>query len=99
MPAPKPRHSHTPALNQVPEQSIPQSGGYANEPIPEPPVSPISMSPPREAIHYPATIGQVLPDSIELCCPVCGYSNLSQNKMGETNCNECDYIESDEVLR
>jgi hypothetical protein len=89
MPAPKPRHSYSPASNQVPEQSI--------QPIPEPPVSPLSMLPPREAIPYPATVGQVLPNSIELCCPVCGYSNFSQNKTGETNCNECDYIESDEV--
>jgi hypothetical protein len=99
MPAPKPRHSYSLALNQVPEQSIPQSRGYANEPIPESPVSPISIHQPREAIPYPTTVGQMLPDSIELCCPVCGYSNFSQNKVGETNCNECDYIESDEVLR
>jgi hypothetical protein len=40
------------------------------------------MLPPRETIPYPATVGQVLPDSIELCCPVCGYSNFSQNKTG-----------------
>jgi hypothetical protein len=91
MPTPKPRNEYSRKSNQVPDNSI--------EPILEPPISPISMPPPREAIPYPATVGQVLPDSIELCCPVCGYSNLSQNKLGETNCNECDYMEFDEVLR
>jgi hypothetical protein len=89
MPSPKPRNEYSRKSKQVPDNSI--------EPIAEPPVLPISMLPPRETIPYPATVGQVLPDSIELCCPVCGYSNFSQNKTGETNCNECDYIESDEV--
>ena len=86
MPAPKPRHQNSPASNQVPEQLV--------EPVP----TSVSVSQPREAIFHPAITEQFLPESIELCCPVCGYSNFSQNEVGETNCNECDYMDSDEVL-
>ena len=40
---------------------------------------------------------QFLPESIEICCPVCGCINFSQDETGQISCEECDYIEVIEV--
>jgi hypothetical protein len=90
---PKPRHRRSEKSKQVED---------SNPPIPDPIVSEIPPAQNPTGSESPQVFqntqpsGQFLPESIEVCCPVCGYSNFSQNVMGETSCNECDYIEPDE---
>ncbi len=40
---------------------------------------------------------QFLPESIEICCPVCGCINFNQDEVGQISCDECDYIEVTEI--
>jgi hypothetical protein len=40
---------------------------------------------------------QFLPDSIEICCPVCGCINLSQDETGQIFCDECDFVDVVEI--
>jgi hypothetical protein len=40
---------------------------------------------------------QFLPESIEICCPVCGCINFSQDEVGQISCDECDYVEVTEI--
>jgi hypothetical protein len=40
---------------------------------------------------------QFLPESIEICCPVCGSINFGQDEAGQIGCEECDYVEVIEV--
>ena len=40
---------------------------------------------------------QFLPESIEICCPVCGCINFSQDETGQVSCEECDYVEVTEI--
>jgi hypothetical protein len=40
---------------------------------------------------------QFLPESIEICCPVCGCINLSQDETGQTFCDECDFVDVVEI--
>jgi hypothetical protein len=40
---------------------------------------------------------QYLPESIEICCPVCGSIGLGQDESGQISCEECDYVEVTEI--
>jgi hypothetical protein len=40
---------------------------------------------------------QFLPESIEICCPVCGCINLSQDETGQILCDECDFVDVFEI--
>jgi hypothetical protein len=40
---------------------------------------------------------QFLPESIEICCPVCGCINLSQDETGQIFCDECDFVDVAEI--
>jgi ribosomal protein L37AE/L43A len=34
-------------------------------------------------------------EPIEICCPVCGSTNLNRDEMGQMSCEECDYTEEE----
>jgi hypothetical protein len=40
---------------------------------------------------------QFLPESIEICCPVCGCINLGEDETGQTLCDECDFVDVVEI--
>ncbi|WP_373545672.1 hypothetical protein [Chamaesiphon sp.] len=59
---------------------------FTSQPAPESTVMPDST-----------TKEQFLPESIEICCPVCGSINFSQDEAGQISCEECDYVEATEI--
>ncbi len=60
---------------------------FTSQPAPESKVVPDST-----------TKEQFLPESIEICYPVCRSINFGQDEAGQTSCEECDYVEVIEVL-
>ena len=58
-----------------------------------------TSQPAQEAKVVPdsTTKEQFLPESIEICCPVCGCINFSQDEAGQMSCEECDYVEVIEI--
>ena len=40
---------------------------------------------------------QFLPESIEICCPVCGCINFNQDEAGQISCDECDFVDVAEI--
>ncbi len=40
---------------------------------------------------------QFLPDSIEICCPVCGWINFNRDEVGQISCDECDFVDVAEI--
>jgi hypothetical protein len=88
---PKPRHRHLEKSKRA----------DSTQPVSEPEVSTppdrnttISVS--SQVFSNAEPSGQALPESIEICCPVCSYSSLSQDETGQTSCEECDYVEAGE---
>jgi hypothetical protein len=59
---------------------------FTSQPAPESKVVPAST-----------TEEQFLPESIEICCPVCGCINFGQDETGQIRCDECDYVEVIEI--
>ncbi|AFY93156.1 hypothetical protein [Chamaesiphon minutus] len=58
-----------------------------------------SQQPAQESTSFPdSTIKeQFLPESIEICCPVCGCINLGEDEMGQICCDECDFVDVVEI--
>lgn len=53
--------------------------------------------PESKVVPDSTTKEQFLPESIEICCPVCGSINFGQDEAGQISCEECDYVEVIEV--
>ena len=70
-------------VSRIPSSNFRQ---FASQPAQESTVAPSSTS--KE---------QFLPESIEICCPVCGCINFNQDEVGQISCDECDYIEVTEI--
>ena len=54
-------------------------------------------APESKVVSDSATSEQFLPESIEICCPVCRSINFGQDEAGQTSSEECDYVEVIEV--
>ena len=54
-------------------------------------------APESKVVSDSTTKEQFLPESIEICCPVCGWINFIQDESGQISCDECDYIEVTEI--
>ncbi len=53
--------------------------------------------PESKVVPDSTTKEQFLPESIEVCCPVCGSINFGQDETGQISCEECDYVEVTEI--
>jgi hypothetical protein len=89
---PKPRRRHSEQSKQA----------DVNPPSPEPIVPEISPVQNLNSAVLPQVFAntqpseQFLPELIEICCPICGCSNLSQDETRQISCEECDYVEAGE---
>jgi hypothetical protein len=59
----------------------------------------LNSQPDRESKVVPdsTTKEQFLPESIEICCPVCGCINFNQDETGQISCDECDFVDVAEI--
>ena len=93
MPYSKPRHSSSRRSNSSVSNLVTSDRSVASLPVLDSTVSAITASNLLPVFPSSDSIAQALRESIEICCPVCGFSSFIQDKTGQISCEECDYVE------